>query len=115
VEADPSALAQIFQNLFDNSIRHVGEGGRIELNISRGPEITEIAVSDDGAGIPPEDLGRIFERFYRADPARSRAEGGTGLGLSIVRHLTSAMGGDVRAESEVGAGTTIRFTLPSAA
>ncbi|HSK17922.1 MAG TPA: ATP-binding protein [Longimicrobiales bacterium] len=74
----------------------------------------EFEVRDTGAGIPSDALPRIFERFYRADPARSRAEGGTGLGLSIVRHLVESMGGEVAAESEFGKGTTIRFRLPAA-
>src|SRR5690606_448394 len=71
-----------------------------------------VEVRDTGGGIPSEALGRIFERFYRVDPARSRAEGGTGLGLAIVKHLIESMGGDVAAESELGKGTAIRFWLP---
>jgi two-component system phosphate regulon sensor histidine kinase PhoR len=71
-----------------------------------------VAVADTGTGVPARSLPRIFERFYRVDPARSREEGGTGLGLAIVRHLVQAMGGDVTAESELGRGTTVRFTLP---
>jgi len=74
-----------------------------------------IEVSDTGAGIPRDALPRIFERFYRVDPARSRSEGGTGLGLSIVRHLMESMGGHVRADSTLGKGTTIRLWLPAAA
>jgi two-component system phosphate regulon sensor histidine kinase PhoR len=70
-------------------------------------------VRDTGTGIPAVHLPRIFERFYRVDPARSRAEGGTGLGLAIVRHMVEAHGGSVEAESSLGQGTTIRFTLPS--
>jgi two-component system, OmpR family, phosphate regulon sensor histidine kinase PhoR len=72
-----------------------------------------IEVRDTGSGIASPHLGRIFERFYRADPARSRAEGGTGLGLAIVRHLVERHGGSIGAESELGRGTTIHFTLPA--
>jgi len=114
VLADPSGLTQIFQNLFDNSVRYVETGGGVTLRISPRPGTLNIEVIDDGAGIPPGDLARIFERFYRVDPARSRAEGGTGLGLAIVRHLVSAMGGTVDVQSELGSGTTIRISLPSA-
>jgi len=76
--------------------------------------LARVAVSDTGSGIPARELPRIFERFYRVDPARSREAGGTGLGLAIVRHLVQAMGGQVFAESELGHGVTIRFTLPAA-
>ena len=113
VLADPQGLHQIFRNLLENALRHVGEGGTIRLAVTAGGAgFIEIAVSDDGEGIPAESLPRIFERFYRADSARAREVGGTGLGLAIVRHLVVAMGGSVSAESELGRGTTIRFTLP---
>lgn len=112
IRADPSALRQVFSNLFSNALRYAPDGGRIEVRGRReGPDAV-IEVSDNGSGIPPEHLDRVFERFYRVDPARSRAEGGTGLGLAIVRHLVERHGGRVEAESDVGRGTTIRFTLP---
>lgn len=111
--ADESALYQIFQNLFDNAVRYTPEeGASIRVNIRELDSKTEVAVTDNGTGIPKAELPRIFERFYRVDAARSRAEGGTGLGLAIVRHLVSSMGGTIRAESELGTGTTIRFVLP---
>lgn len=120
--ADPGGLRQVLANLFDNAIRHTPAGGTVTVRISSEAsrvtsvnEWTVIEVKDTGAGIPRDALGRIFERFYRVDPARSRAEGGTGLGLSIVRHLVERMGGDVGAESELGKGTTIRVRLPAPA
>lgn len=115
VSADPGALRQVFSNLFSNAIRYTPAGGRIAVHARpEGPAMVRVEVRDTGTGIPAEHLARIFERFYRVDPARSRAEGGTGLGLSIVRHLIERHGGRVEAESELGRGTTIRFTLPAA-
>jgi two-component system, OmpR family, phosphate regulon sensor histidine kinase PhoR len=118
VEADPSALRQVFSNLFGNSLRYVAEEGTVEVTARfaapGSPPRVEVAVRDDGSGIASAHLPRIFERFYRADAARSREEGGTGLGLAIVRHLVEGHGGTVEAESELGRGTTIRFTLPGA-
>ncbi len=73
-----------------------------------------LAVGDPGIGIPPADLGRIFERFYRVDRSRDRREGGTGLGLAIAKHLVQAMGGTIEVESRQGSGTTFRVTLPVA-
>jgi len=112
---DPHSLDQILRNLYSNSLRHLGDGGRVSTRIrSKEGGLVEVRVRDDGEGIPAADLPRIFERFYRSDPARSRDAGGTGLGLAIVRHLVNAMGGTVSAESTMGRGTTIRFTLPLA-
>lgn len=113
LEADPGALGQIFQNLFSNALRYTPAGGRILVRaraVANGD--VQIEVQDSGAGIASTHLDRMFERFYRVDPARSRAEGGTGLGLAIVRHLVERHGGHVEAESELGRGTTIRLTLP---
>ena len=111
--ADARGLFQIFQNLFDNALRHTPDGGsiRVEVESAEDEERIQVSVSDTGIGIAPVHLPRIFERFYRVDPARSRAEGGTGLGLAIVRHLVMAMGGEVRAESVMEEGTAIRFIL----
>jgi len=111
--ADPEALRQIFTNLFDNALRHTPAGGRITVTAAQVQEGIVITVADTGSGIPPEHLPRIFERFYRADPARSRDQGGTGLGLAIVKHLVEAHGGRVEAESPPRQGATIRFVLPA--
>ena len=112
VIADNDGLFQIFRNLYENALRYTSPDGAIRVEIRAEEGFAHVGVSDSGSGIPEAALPRIFERFYRADPARSRAEGGTGLGLAIVRHLVLAMEGDVWAESEEGVGTTIRFTLP---
>ncbi len=110
--ADSRAIHQIFRNLFDNALRYTPEGGRLEVSVTpEGPEL-RVAVTDNGVGIPSAALPRIFERFYRVDPGRDRTAGGTGLGLAIVRHLVHSMGGEVGAESGLGEGTTIHFTLP---
>jgi two-component system, OmpR family, phosphate regulon sensor histidine kinase PhoR len=118
---DPAALRQIFSNLFSNAIRYTPDGGGVQLVVERVPprgsqragEWLRLSVRDTGSGIPAVHLPRIFERFYRVDPARSREEGGTGLGLAIVKHLVEAHGGAIEAESTLGGGTAIRFTLPS--
>jgi signal transduction histidine kinase len=111
---DDQGLSQIFQNLFENALRYTPAGGRIQVRVRRQDRFAHVEVTDSGSGIPARSLPRIFERFYRVDPARSREAGGTGLGLAIVRHLVQSMGGEASAESELGRGTTIRFTLPLA-
>ena len=112
VVADPEGLREIFTNLFDNALRHTARGGRLRVSAERVDGGIAVAVSDTGSGIPSEHLPRIFERFYRVDPGRSRSQGGTGLGLAIVKHLVEAHGGRVTAESTLGEGTTIRSTFP---
>src|SRR5438876_1040255 len=113
ISGDPDALQQIFTNLFDNALRHTPRGGRIRVAAERDGGDIVVRVTDTGSGIPAEHLPRIFERFYRVDPGRSRQEGGTGLGLSIVKHLVEAHGGRVEAESELGRGTTVVLFFPS--
>ncbi len=110
---DEAAIYQVFRNLFENALRYVpAEAGRIAVDVSASGDMLGVIVSDDGAGMPETALPRIFERFYRVDPGRSRAAGGTGLGLAIVRHLVVSMGGDVSAESTLGSGTAISFAIP---
>lgn len=112
VNADPNALRQILDNLLDNALRHTPEGGTITVGAERQNGEMHLVVRDTGSGIPDTHLPRVFERFYRVDPGRSRAEGGTGLGLAIVKHLVEAQGGRVELESAIGIGTTVRINLP---
>ncbi len=114
VLADVDAMTQVFGNLIENAMKY-GAGGRRVLVAARAQDgMVEFSVQDFGQGIASEHLDRIFERFYRVDKARSRESGGTGLGLAIVKHIVLAHGGTIRAESEMGAGTTFLFTLPVA-
>jgi two-component system phosphate regulon sensor histidine kinase PhoR len=113
--ADLDAVRQILTNLFDNSLRYIPRGGRVTCLSRRNGEGIAVLVRDNGSGITREHLPRIFERFYRADDARSREEGGTGLGLAIVKHLVEAHGGRVSAESERGIGTTVTCWFPDSA
>jgi signal transduction histidine kinase len=110
--ADPDALRQILTNLVDNSIRY-SPRGLVTVGARPLDGGVEVWVRDDGAGIASDHLPRIFERFYRVDPSRSREEGGTGLGLAIVKHMTEGHGGRVTAESTIGRGTTIRCWFPN--
>jgi len=112
IDADPTALRQILGNLVENAVRHTARGS-ITVRAEPSDGGMAVSVTDTGSGIPPDHLGRIFERFYRVDTARSREEGGTGLGLAIVRHLVEAHGGSVRAQSVVGQGTTITVFFPT--
>jgi signal transduction histidine kinase len=111
--ADPEALRQILTNLFDNALRHTPGGGRITYQVETADGATTVSVADTGSGIPADHLPRVFERFYRVDPARSRGQGGTGLGLSIVKHLVEAHGAHVDLTSAVGRGTTVRIEFPT--
>ena len=113
IRADETRVQEVLYNLLENAVKYSREGGEIRLQAARrGSEIV-LNVSDDGIGISRDQLPRIFERFYRADKARSREHGGTGLGLAIAKHIAQLHGGRIEAESELGRGTTIRVFLPS--
>ncbi|HEY3744475.1 MAG TPA: ATP-binding protein [Bryobacteraceae bacterium] len=114
VFCDSEAVHQILGNLLDNAIKYTPEGGSVFAGAEAPGEDGKVRiwVRDTGPGIPPDDLPRLFERFYRVDKARSREMGGTGLGLAIVKHLVRAQGGDVTVESIVNKGSTFTFTLP---
>ena len=115
VRADRDRLAQILINLVDNGVKYTPAGGRVAVTARRlGPALVEVGVTDTGVGIPPADLPRVTERFYRVDRARSRELGGTGLGLAIVKHLVLAHGGELAIESQPGRGTVVRFSLAAA-
>jgi two-component system sensor histidine kinase SenX3 len=102
-------------NLIENAINYSPDGTQVSITEKRLNDLIEIAVTDQGIGIPEKDLERIFERFYRVDPARSRQTGGTGLGLSIVKHVITNHGGDVSVWSAEGAGSTFTIRLPHSA
>ncbi len=113
VRADPERLQQVLGNLLDNAIKYGRTGGTV---VARGHSGESgkifVSVTDDGPGLPPEAMSRVFERFYRVDEGRSREQGGTGLGLAIVKHLVAAHGGRVWVESHPGQGAAFHFTLP---
>lgn len=112
VQADANRIQQVVVNLLHNAIKFTPEGGRVKLSATYQAGDIVFSVSDTGIGIPPDDLPRIFERFYKAD--RARATSGTGLGLAIARHLVEAHGGKIWAESELGKGSSFFFTIPLA-
>lgn len=114
VRLDPARLRQVLANLLGNALRHTPPDGRVRVELGVHGDEAEIRVRDTGPGIAPADLPRVFDRFYRADPARNRAGGGAGLGLAIVKQLVEAQGGRVRVESQPGAGTTFFVRFPAA-
>ncbi|HEX7737574.1 MAG TPA: HAMP domain-containing sensor histidine kinase [Ktedonobacteraceae bacterium] len=112
--ADPDMLSRVFDNLCSNALRYTPTGGYVAVEATPRNSMLVIAVTDSGQGIPTGALPRIFDRFYRADPARQMTTGGSGLGLAIVRAIVEAHGGQVWAENAPGAGARINFTLPLA-
>jgi two-component system sensor histidine kinase SenX3 len=115
VHGDERQLVTALVNLLDNGVSYSGNGTTVAVTTTAVDGAVEIAVSDEGIGIAEKDLERVFERFYRADPARSRETGGTGLGLAIVKHIASNHGGSVSVRSVEGLGATFTLRLPAAA
>lgn len=114
VFGDETLLVTALHNLIANAIQYSPEGSRIGIGVSQTDSTVEIAVTDQGVGIPEDELDRVFERFFRSDPARSRNTGGSGLGLSIVKHVVQNHGGDIRVWSQPGNGSTFTIRLPEA-
>ncbi|HJS27134.1 MAG TPA: ATP-binding protein [Actinomycetota bacterium] len=112
--ADRERVHQVLFNLLDNAVRFTPAGGRVTVSASGHNGSVDVAVADTGPGISPEDLPRVFERFYRVDRSRSRDDGGTGIGLAIARSVVEAHGGRIWAESQPGQGSTFTFELPAA-
>ncbi len=113
VYGSDSQIATAVTNLVDNAIAYSGEGTAVRVAARRDDEWIEVDVTDEGIGIAPQDVDRIFERFYRADQARARATGGTGLGLAIVKHIATNHGGRVEVTSSLGGGSTFTLRLPA--
>ncbi|MGE8035874.1 cell wall metabolism sensor histidine kinase WalK [Lysinibacillus sp. KCTC 33748] len=112
VEIDTDKVTQVIDNIISNAIKYSPDGGNIRFGFTVQGDMLKVMISDDGMGIPKENVGRIFDRFYRVDRARARSMGGTGLGLAIAREMIEAHDGKIWAESEEGHGTTVFFTLP---
>src|SRR5204862_3048511 len=113
VEADPERIHQVLFNLVDNAVRFTPPGGESTITARRRDDRVEIRVADTGVGIAAEHLPRVFERFYRVDPSRSRDDGGTGIGLAIARSIVEGHGGRIVAASEPGHGSAFTFDLPA--
>jgi signal transduction histidine kinase len=115
VSADPDLILQLALNLLDNAVKYSGlNNGSVEVSYKANGSYAELIVSDTGPGIAAEDLPHIFDRFYRADKARTRAAGGAGLGLSICRWIAEVHGGSIRADSSPGSGAVFTVRLPGA-
>jgi two-component system sensor histidine kinase SenX3 len=115
VRGSEAQLATALGNLIENAVHYSPSGTRVAVAARQGKGAIEVSVTDQGIGIAERDLERVFERFYRADPARSRATGGTGLGLAIVKHIATNHGGEVGVWSVEGSGSTFTLRLPPAA
>ena len=111
IEANPSLIHSIFRNLVDNAVNYAGDGSVIEISAHEGYDCYHFVFADNGCGVEPEHINRLFERFYRAHKGRSRALGGTGLGLSIVKHAVMLHGGNIEANNAPGGGLVFDFDL----
>ncbi|MDT4937581.1 MAG: two-component system, OmpR family, sensor kinase [Pseudonocardiales bacterium] len=113
VDVDADRMRQVLANLVGNAVTHTPEGTPVHVSLRRAGDRVRLEVADEGPGLPPEQVARLFERFYRVDASRSRSRGGSGLGLSIVQAIVLASHGDVTGTSEIGRGTTFVVTLPA--
>jgi len=111
VKADPDRIEQVMLNLIENAIKYGNENGKVIVHFNEGKKYIEVAIRDNGPGISPEHLNRIFERFYRVDKSRSKEIGGTGLGLAIVKHILNAHDTKIAVMSKPEKGTTFSFKL----
>ena len=114
ISGDTAALERILNNLLENAVRHTPHGGRVAISLGKKDAAAVLRVTDSGAGIAAAHVPRLFERFYRVDVARSRAQGGAGLGLAIVKALVEAHGASLTVTSELGAGTSFELNFPTA-
>ena len=112
IYGDPGRVSQVFRNLISNAVKYSGEGSQVKVSLSAEESFVVGKIQDQGIGIAPEDLPRVFERFYRVDKARSRAMGGTGLGLAIVKEIMQYHGGRVEVTSELGKGSCFYLYFP---
>ena len=113
VDLDPNRISQVLDNLISNAIRYTPENGHVSLGLAQEKDMVKFSIQDSGPGIKNEDLKHIFERFYRADKARTRSEGGSGLGLAIAKSLIQQHQGEIWVTSQIGEGSTFHFSLPS--
>ena len=112
ISGDKARIEQVLINILTNAVKYTPDGGKIDITAGQDGNKVLVKISDNGIGIPEEDLSRVFDRFYRVDKARSRESGGTGLGLSIAREIVLRHGGDILIESSAGSGTTVTVVLP---
>jgi len=112
ITADRDKISQVVVNLLSNALKYTSPGGMVQVSVEGAEDVTKIAVRDNGAGIPPEDLPHIFERFYRADKSRNRLTGGAGIGLTIAKAIVDAHKGSIQVKSKAGEGTEFTITLP---
>ena len=112
VLADPQRVGQVIGNLMSNALRYVPANGKVEITVQRSQASVELAVSDDGPGVPEADLAKLFDRFWRGEKSRARSEGGAGLGLAIAKQLVEAQSGAIAARLQPGGGLCVSVVMP---